>query len=393
MASRTFLHVGTPKSGTSYLQYVLWRSAKPVMREHGVLLPGERTTHYLAAKGVTDRTDQQLKALDSDMETSSAWPSLAQEVNAWDGDALIGHELFAPASKRQAELAKALLEGSEVHIVLTARSLAKQLPSAWQQQVKGGMTTSYDEFITDLRRGDKFRGILQRPGKGRWFWLVQDLTDIVRRWGTHVPPERVHVVTVPPSAADPTLLWRRYASVLGLDKADIDSAAAPMRNVSLGRVETELLRQVHKTKDPRFRGLGRQRWTRGVLGNTILVQRPGRPIGVPEDARSWVDQRSDRMVRALQKSGFDVVGDLDDLRPAAATVAASDEPATDDEVARACDWTIERLTEYLSEQLDRHPDAAVTPPAVGPGDGIPAIFELLEHIRAVSTGQRPRPGR
>jgi hypothetical protein len=389
MAKRTFLHVGTTKSGTTYLQYVLWRSARPVMRRHGVLLPGARTTHFLAAKGVTERIDQQQK---SDMDPAVAWPRLVDEVNAWDGDALIAHELFGPASTNQAERAKSLLEGTEIHLVLTARSLAKQVPAAWQQQVKGGMTTPYGAFIRELRDSDCRRGRRARSGKGDWFWLVQDLTDIARRWGTHVSPDHVHVVTVPPSASDPTLLWRRYASVIGMDQADIDSSAAPMRNVSLGRVETELLRQIHEVGDPRFRGLGRQRWTRGVLASTILAQRSGRPIGLPQESRSWVAERTDEMARSLERSGFDVIGDLGDLRAGTSLAPGVDQPPTAEEVAKALDWTIERLTAHLHELLDDHPGADISEPAVDPGDGVRAVFELLEHIRAVSTGQRPRPG-
>jgi hypothetical protein len=103
MAERVFLHVGTPKSATTYLQYVLWKSARRRMkRRGGVLLPGARTTHFLAAKGVTRRVDQQQK---SAMDPGEAWPRLVDQINAWDRDALVCHELFAPATRRQAERA------------------------------------------------------------------------------------------------------------------------------------------------------------------------------------------------------------------------------------------------------------------------------------------------
>ena len=55
MAERIFLHVGTPKSGTTYLQAVLWQNAD-ALKSEGLLLPGRFKTHYAAAKGVTSRT-------------------------------------------------------------------------------------------------------------------------------------------------------------------------------------------------------------------------------------------------------------------------------------------------------------------------------------------------
>jgi hypothetical protein len=392
VAQRTFLHVGTPKSGTTYLQYVLWKSARRELKKrHGMLLPGSRITHFMAAKGVTRRVDQQQK---SDMDPAEAWPRLVEQINAWDGEALVCHELFAPATRRQAARAKAALRDSEIHLVLTARSLARQIPAAWQQQVKGGAGLRYDRFIERLHVGDPFRQrINPRLGKARWFWLTQDLADIADRWGADIPPENIHIVTVPTDASDPTLLWRRYASVFGLEDADIDSGAPP-RNVSLGRVETELLRRVNNARDRRFRGLGQRRWTRGLLGANILAQRPSTtPIGLPEEALGWVAESTEEMIGRVQRAGYHVVGDLDDLRGGARTATGTALVATDEEVEQACAWTIKALTEHLEQMRDDadEPDAMAAPPVVGPDDGIPGILELIEHVRAATTGQAPRP--
>ncbi|MDQ4084930.1 MAG: hypothetical protein M3165_03855, partial [Actinomycetota bacterium] len=349
MARRTFLHVGTPKSGTTYLQYVLWKRARPVMRHHGVLLPGQRATHFAAAKGVTGKRDQQRR---TDTDPAQAWRSLASQVNAWDGDALVCHELFAPATARRAARAKSALHGSQVHVVLTARSLARQIPAAWQQQVRAGLATTYDEFLERLHHGDPVRDrFRRRAGKAGWFWRVQDLADIAERWAADIPPEHVHIVTLPPDASKPGLLWERYSSVLGLDGADVDSDV-PKRNVSLGRAETELLRRVNAARDPRFRGVSRHRWTRGLLASQILSQRAGEPIGLPEDARHWVTERTDAMLRQLEAAGYAVAGDLDDLTAAAPPAGTGGGIATDAEVEQACDWAIGRLAEHLDELRD-----------------------------------------
>ena len=49
MSRRVLLHVGCPKTGTSYLQDVLFRNQE-VLREHDILYPAHRfDAHFLAA--------------------------------------------------------------------------------------------------------------------------------------------------------------------------------------------------------------------------------------------------------------------------------------------------------------------------------------------------------
>lgn len=376
MARRVFLHVATPKSGTTYLQAVLWQNTQ-VLREANLLLPGRFQMHYTAAKGVTNRK----RMRDVKIDVGTAWPRLAHQSNAWGGDALVSHELFAPASAEQAEAAKAALDAPETHLILTARALHKQVPASWQQGVQGGNTLTFDLFAHHIRKG---------KGRAGWFWDVQDLPDIAQRWGAGIPAEQIHIVTVPQDASDPTLLWQRYASVLGVDPASCD-VNIPKQNVSLGCVEAEVLRRINFQRDERFQSGNERsyaRWTRRLLAVETLGSRQGAPFALSEDARKWISKRTADMERTIRDRGYHVVGDLADLDwqppPESARQMSS---VTNDEVDEVCAWTIARLQEEL---VQRQPDAA--PPAVGPDDGIAGILELLEHIRAADTATQPRPG-
>jgi hypothetical protein len=106
-----------------------------------------------------------------------------------------------------------------------------------------------------------------------------------------------------------------------------------------------------------------------------------------------VAERTEEMLDQVRTAGYHVVGDLDDMRANGRTTAGCDKVATPEEVAESCSWAIKELAEYLEQLRDDSDDpAAMDPaPAVGPDDGIPAILELIEHIRAVETGQPPRP--
>jgi hypothetical protein len=368
MSRRVFVHVGTPKSGTTYLQAVLWHNAAS-LRADGLLLPARFQAHYAAAKGVTSRRGMH-REVNIDMD--AAWSGLARKVNRWPRDALISHELLAPASAEQARQALADLRG-ELHIVLTARALHKQVPASWQEQVKGGLATPYEMFLSWVRGGDK--------AKGAWFWQVQDVADIAHRWGADLPPERIHVVTVPSDSRDSATLWSRYAAVLGLDGSAYD-LSVPRKNKSLGVVESELLRRVHAVRDFRFTDGKRHRWTRKLLATEVLGQRSSAPILTPARARDWLEQRSVRILESLGADGYDVSGTLEDLswRPPAADARLMSS-VTEAELTEATEWTIQQLRRVLAH---RHPD--VTPPDVRPEDGEAGILDLLECIRAADSG-------
>jgi hypothetical protein len=373
MAKRVFLHVGTPNSGTTYVQAVLWQNADALKRD-GLLLPGRLALHYAAAKGVTTRTAPRHEV---DVDVQRGWQRLARLSREWGDDALIGHELLAPASREQARAAKRKLGQTEVHLVLTVRALHRQLPASWQEQVKGGMALPFETFIDRVR---------DREARGEWFWEVQDTADIIARWAPRGQASRAHVVTVPVDSSDAALLWSRFAGVLGLDPAAYDSEA-PSTGRPLGVVETELLRRVHAVRDGRFTDPQRHLWTRRILAGDVLAQRASAPIRLPDSVRPWLDARTDEIVETIRKRGYDVAGDLSELAwtdpPPDARAVSS---VTEDEIDETSRWAIARLQEALVERQPAH-----APPAVGPDDGVAGILELLEHIRATDTGETPRP--
>jgi hypothetical protein len=384
MAKQTFVHIGTPKSGTNFLHGVLWRNAE-TLREAGFLLPGRMVAHYAAARAVTSRHDDpESDTAEPANATDSPWAKLARQAQRWNATAFIGHPQLAGASGEQAETALDALDplGGDLHLVVTARALHLQPALSWQDQVKSGLATDFDTFLAALR-DDRSRG--------RRFWRVHDIASLAERWrGDRIPAERIHVVPVRPlprpKAAGPTELWDRYATTLGLDPAAYDSDLE-VTTLPLGPAELELLRRLHARRDPRFTDPQRHVWTRQLLANEILARRPAPPLGLPDEMAAFLGERTRAILDAVATAGYDVAGDLTDLGPAPApsdTRLAGD--VTEVQVDEAATWTILRLQEEL---VHREPSAA--PPPVGPDDGIDAILELLEHIRAADTGAEPRP--
>ena len=94
MSQRVLLHVGTPKTGTSYLQDVLFRNRAALARA-GILYPADRFDgQFLAALDLMRLPWGGLEA-----EAIGAWDRLASRSGSWDGTAIISHEILATASR------------------------------------------------------------------------------------------------------------------------------------------------------------------------------------------------------------------------------------------------------------------------------------------------------
>lgn len=310
-AKRVFLHVGSPKTGTTFLQNVLW-SQRKLAAQQGVLLPLERfADHYLASldvRGLSDRKEHPARAV-------GIWDRLVKEAEAWPGTTLVSHELFAAATADQAARAVASFGAdTEVHVVLTARDLVRQIPAEWQEHVKHRSTKTLPAFVEELREDTEGTS---------WFWRVQDFGGVAARWGATVPPSRVHVVTVPPSGADPGTLWNRFATLLGLDPASFDTRQS-RANTSLGVEQAELLRRVNAELGDRVRLPGPYPVVvKNVLAHRVLAARKGTQLALDRDATEFAVRRSAEIVEHLRRMEVDVVGDLDDLVPDATTAVAT----------------------------------------------------------------------
>ncbi len=309
-APRAYLHVGTPKTGTTYLQAMLWRNRGP-LRAAGVLYPGDRPdAQFLATLDLLQRRFHGRL----DPAVPGAWNRVAEEVRAWPGTSVVSHEMLAPAGPQAVRRAMRSLAGVEVHVVCTARDLARQVPAVWQEDVKNRGRLSFDEFSRSLRGADDSVD----PYFATTFWGYQDLPAVLRTWGTDLPPGRVHVIPLPHGGGRGTL-WPRFAEVVGVDpgRCPVEIEA---RNPSTGVVETNLLRLLNTTGVvddldwPAYENLVKE-----YLALDVLAGRPGSvPLRLPAEDRHWVEQRSKKAVESLREAGYHVAGDLADLLPAAA---------------------------------------------------------------------------
>ncbi len=322
MTRRVYLHIGAPKTGTTYVQDRLTLNAAR-LADHGIHFPSR--SPLVSPALFQFRAALDLLGQDWGGEPGHAvgnWEALVKRVRRKSGTVVVSHEILAPARAESVARAMADLEGSEVHVVYSARDLGRAVPAAWQESIKQGRKWSYRKFLRKTRRG--------KP----WFFRAFDLPTVLATWGAGVPPERIHVVTVPhrpdptpvapetpstsPGAVEAALgdpLWLRFCEVFGIDPewAPRDSDRT---NQSLGVAETQLIRQLNRRLDRATRReASYDALIREMLAQDELVGRTSPPVRLPPADYDWAEAVAGRWIDYLQQSGVDVVGDYGDLRP------------------------------------------------------------------------------
>jgi len=304
MPRRVFLHIGTPKSGTTYLQEKLARN-RDVVAAQGLTYPVTRTgDHFEAALDLVDeRWPGQRDA------ARGQWPALVGEVRRASGDVLVSHEILAAATPAQVRTAMAAFGDDEVHVVLTARDLGHQLPAEWQERLEHRGRRSFGKFVTTVSEA-------RRTNPDLWFWRVQAIPDVLTRWGNGLPPERIHVITVPQPGEPQDVLWERMASVVGVDPAAARVEVTDA-NPSLGIAETAVIRRLNRLLVGK--GVPREVYVdlvREVIAHDTLAGRPDQIRAVlPESCWPFVEAVTAEWVDWIEGAGVDVVGDLADLQP------------------------------------------------------------------------------
>jgi hypothetical protein len=318
---KVFLHVGAPKTGTSQLQDLLYINREG-LRANGVLYPAERFDHqFLAALDLIGKSWGGLEA-----EAVGAWSWLVDQANAFVGNVVVSHEVFAGASAEQAKAAIESLDG-EVHVVYSARDLARQIPAEWQEGIKHRRQLTYARFCADLTAEQP------KTPMAKWFRSVQHWPEVMARWSAILPVDRVHLVTVPPPHSPRSTLMERFFDLLEIDPGwlPLESERA---NVSLGGAETELIRRVNELlPSDRLPGPVYRHYVREVLVHQTLAPASRSPrILLPPDLVEWVETTTQEWVDDVAAAGYDIVGDLDELVP-----QASDETWYDPDEAPASD--------------------------------------------------------
>ena len=343
MVERVFVHIGLPKTATSYLQTILW-SSRDELRSRGVVVPGaERRDHLWASRTVREERHQER----APEHHRTAWARLCDELAEATGTGLLSHEFFAAASAAQARAMVAALPTDEVHVVVTAREPLGLFTASWQESLKNGSTTP----MADYGRGES------RRSTAIWNWRTLDLRLVLERWSQAVPPERIHVLVLDPGAARDDV-WHRFAGIVGFAPAGIDLSES-FPNTSMGVAEAETLRRVNDSLEGFGSAFDRGVWIRTFRADERLVPLDGDRFWPEPDQVGDCRRRADAAIEHLASAPYDVVGEVEHLRvPAELEPRRSTTSVTEAEVAAvAVDLVATMLGDVrrLRRAARRHP--------------------------------------
>lgn len=304
---RVFVHIGAPKTGTTYLQDRLYVN-RGSLGKHGIHYPvGLREDMFFPALDVS-----RIKWPGFHDKVGGEWDGLMRRVRHHDGTSVISHEVLAATRPDRVKVAMNDLArtGAEVHVVMTVRDIARQITADWQEELKNYSRISFAGHLEKIMTTDPRSNKL-------WFWRAQAIPQVLSRWGHTLPPERIHLITVPTHRTEgPDDLWSRFCRVIGADPAWAPRTA-DKRNPSLGPAEATMLRRLNKRL--KEAGVGRMDHRKIVYSTVVhntLVHREGmQRITLPPHAYDWAEDIAHQWIDWINVSGIDVVGDLDELIP------------------------------------------------------------------------------
>lgn len=346
MADVVYLHVGAPKTGTTYLQDRLFANREGL---------AERGYHY----PVGSQPDMFAPALDlidlpwggQREDVRGEWAHLMGRVRRSPGTVIVSHEILAGARADQVARVMREVRDAEVHLVYSSRDLARQIPAEWQELVKHRHSRRFRRFVRRVQEAE-------RRDSPLWFWRVQGLPDVLNRWSQGLRPDHVHLVTVPQPGAPKDELWNRYCRAFGIDPQIAPDPGA-RANVSIGIDETAMLRELNRRlrkaglENAPYRALVRQ-----LVVHETLAERPEmRRLTLPPYARPWVAAVAEEWVDWVEGSGIDVIGDVDDLRP---VFPDDDEWENPDAPSsrRMADAALDALVAVILDDAERLDDSA-----------------------------------
>ncbi|WP_183094579.1 hypothetical protein [Nocardioides stalactiti] len=351
---RVVLHVGTPKSGTTFLQRALWRHQEE-LDALGVTCAGRR--HFEMFHAAIELRQSYTFWGRSEEELAGTWQRLCDAARAFPGTTIMSHELLGAARREQVEQGLAALEGLDVHLVVTARDLARQVSSDWQERVKNGNPVTFEAFCANV-------GLERQNG----FWRNQHLIGIFDRWARDLPPENVHLVVGPPPGAAPDVLWRRFGDAVGFDASAFDpTSTEPTANQTLGAVQVSVLRRLNEVLDGRIQQPAYSKVVKRQFAQSVLAGQRSAPAQCPPELVDRLAEIATRQNRRITKRGYQVHGDLTELVPVSDEGPWIDPDAVDagEETAAAIAAIAELLVERAAPEPEPDPGLVPTARRVG----------------------------
>lgn len=306
MAERLVLHIGTMKSGTTFLQTALIQNtALHEAQGDFIYASGSFRAQSAAARQVLAHPDSAAKHRE--------WYDLLEKARAnGTSTAIVSQEFIGFADDLQTDAFLAATDGFRVEVIVTVRDQFRAIPAQWQSFVRNQGAVAWSSYLKQI---DPVRRAPEDVGghASRTFHRAQDVVPMLQRWAGHPRVSKLSVVTVPPSSAPRDELWHRFCAAAGV-VSTLAYLGASRDNVSLGYASCDALRRINAhvgsldEKARRAYRPGMAPITRGVLAE--LREQEGRPR--LDRGGQQLALRSNQEIRD-EIARHDLFGSLEDL--------------------------------------------------------------------------------
>jgi hypothetical protein len=297
-------HVGVHKTGTTAIQSILAQQ-RSVLAAHGVVYPGREDNHHKAAMALTATKWGRVEK-DGRPVAPRHWTDLTYEVSQTDKRVVVSSEFFGDTRDPHGERFRDDLGKERVHVVIGVRPLPHVLASVWQQTLKLGRRSSFDQWLDKVYLGPP-------QDNPRSFWSRYDYGSAVQRWSEWVGREQVSVVVL--DDEDHSWQPRVFESLLDLPPGIVTGVAPTRSNRSLTAPEAAALHRANVLMDQDVDWLVYEPLIRNGAIVGMVENRapdPGEPrIAVPDWAVQHAAEQGRRSVARIEDSGVRVLGRLE----------------------------------------------------------------------------------
>ena len=332
------LHIGTMKSGTTYLQHGLL-SQLSQLAENGWLYPMQ----FAPARGAINHeraiyglVGNHIPWVDSATAQRMApqWQKLITEISTTNSNVLLSAEAVAVMMEDGIEKLLSALPVRDIEVVLTARDLARVLPSSWQQSVRNGRPYGYEEYFDRIKRAKE---LPINESVGSNFWRSYQLSDVVLRWQKFIPLANISIVTVPTKLSSDSL-WARFVNAVNLPLETSEPIFDDKKaHTSITWPEAEVLTQLNQ----KWAKQGKPKKAQDQLRRRIVQEgfqhraNRGQAIALTAPWLSLAQQWAAQDVEQLLQIGVRIQGNINELLTPAELAPA--QPCTAAEIAEASD--------------------------------------------------------
>ncbi len=379
------VHIGTHKTGTTALQADL-EALAPQLAQHDVSYPHTQESTREAAQALTGNQHgwaasgeslfADVDARPTQQQRRKIWRRYVRQIESQPGRVLISCETFCQANDAQAARLVRDLGPDRVHVIVAFRPLQALLPSTWQEYLRGGRTTPYEEWLA---------GVLADPPDPQMtpsFWRRNDIPTLVNRWTDLLGAAKVTVAVI--DARADMKVRRAMEGLLALPEGAIaETSEVGASNRSLTRAECEFLLAVNAAARD---SLAMRDYLELIRFGAVPAMVDGRipppsetGLGLPE----WAVPRVQELGRAhaawLRNSDVAVLGDVDVLAEAVSRPASASQqlPSQAAELAllgavnaaarrsQAAEQAAQQTLERAVRQASTDPPAATTTQPTG----------------------------